>query len=131
MCALESHWHVQNANSVTTILLRIRKLILTEWKQVNIVDSAKNTQHIKRLNSLDAKEVTNMGENTVKETAPKAPKKSWFKGLKAEFKKIIWPDKKSLARESAAVVASAVALGIIIKVLDVIINYGIEFLMSL
>ena len=72
-----------------------------------------------------------MGENTVKETAPKAPKKSWFKGLKAEFKKIVWPDKKSLARESAAVVVSAVALGIIIKILDVIIDYGIQFLMSL
>ena len=72
-----------------------------------------------------------MGENTVKETATKAPKKSWFKGLKAEFKKIVWPDKKSLARESAAVVASAVALGIIIKVLDVVINYGLEFLMGL
>ena len=52
LCALESHWHVQNANSVTTILLRIRKLILTEWKQVNTVDSVKNTQHIKRQNSL-------------------------------------------------------------------------------
>ena len=72
-----------------------------------------------------------MGETTVKETAPKPPNKSWFKGLKAEFKKIIWPDKKSLARESVAVVASAVALGIIIKILDVVINYGIEFLMKL
>ena len=72
-----------------------------------------------------------MGENTAKEVAPKAPKKSWFKGLKAEFKKIVWPDKKSLARESVAVVASAVALGIIIKILDVVINYGLEFLMSL
>ena len=69
-----------------------------------------------------------MGENTAKEVAPK---KSWFKGLKNEFKKISWPDKKSLARESAAVVASAVALGIIIKILDVIINYGIEFLIGL
>ena len=72
-----------------------------------------------------------MGENTAKEAAPKAPQKSWFKGLKAEFKKIVWPDKKSLARESAAVVASAVALGIIIKVIDVVINYGLEFLMGL
>ena len=26
----------------------------------------------------------------------KPQKKSWFKGLKAEFKKIIWPDKKTL-----------------------------------
>ena len=72
-----------------------------------------------------------MGENTAKEVAAKAPKKSWFKGLKAEFKKIVWPDKKSLARESAAVVASAVALGIIIKIIDVVINYGLEFLMGL
>ena len=69
-----------------------------------------------------------MGENTAKEAAPK---KSWFKGLKAEFKKIVWPDKKSLTRESIAVIASAVALGIIIKVLDVVITYGIELLMSL
>ena len=72
-----------------------------------------------------------MGENTTKEVAAKAPKKGWFKGLKAEFKKIVWPDKKSLARESAAVVVSAIALGIIIKILDVVINYGIEFLMGL
>ena len=68
-----------------------------------------------------------MSETTVE----KPKKKSWFKGLKAEFKKIVWPDKKSLARESAAVVASAIALGIIIKILDVVINYGIEFLMGL
>ena len=25
----------------------------------------------------------------------KTQKKSWFKGLQAEFKKIIWPDKKN------------------------------------
>ncbi len=70
-----------------------------------------------------------MGENNTAKEA--APKKSWFKGLKNEFKKISWPDKKSLARESVAVVASAVALGIIIKVIDVVINYGLEFLMGL
>ena len=33
-----------------------------------------------------------MSETTVE----KPKKKSWFKGLKAEFKKIIWPDKKTL-----------------------------------
>ena len=37
-------------------------------------------------------------------TTEKAPKKSWWKGLKAEFKKIIWPDKDSLVKQSAAVV---------------------------
>ena len=72
-----------------------------------------------------------MGENTAKDAAPKAPKKSWFKGLKAEFKKIVWPDKKSLVRESAVVVVATIALGIIIKVLDVVIDYGIQFFMGL
>ncbi|MCI8997143.1 MAG: preprotein translocase subunit SecE [Lachnospiraceae bacterium] len=70
-----------------------------------------------------------MGETAVK--TEKAPKKSWFKGLKAEFKKIIWPDKKSLTRQTIAVVTTSVALGIIIKILDIIITYGIDFLVTL
>ena len=70
-----------------------------------------------------------MGEQAAK--TDKAPKKSWFKGLKAEFKKIIWPDKKSLTRQTIAVVATSVALGIIIKILDIIITYGIDFLVTL
>ena len=51
-------------------------------------------------------------------------KKSWFKGLQAEFKKIIWPDKKTLARQTTAVVAVSVILGIVIAVVDVILRYG-------
>ena len=70
-----------------------------------------------------------MGETAVK--SDKAPKKSWFKGLKAEFKKIVWPDKKSLTRQTIAVVTTSVALGLIIKILDIIITYGIDFLVTL
>ncbi|HIW41366.1 MAG TPA: preprotein translocase subunit SecE [Candidatus Mediterraneibacter vanvlietii] len=55
-------------------------------------------------------------------------KKSWFKGLQAEFKKIIWPDKKTLARQTTAVVAVSVILGIVIAVVDVILRYGIDLL---
>lgn len=61
----------------------------------------------------------------------KAPKTSWFKGVKAEFKKIIWPDKKSLTKQTIAVVSCSVALALIIKVLDIIMTYGIEFLLAL
>ena len=70
-----------------------------------------------------------MGDTAVK--TEKAPKKSWFKGLKAEFKKIIWPDKKTLTRQTIAVVATSVALGLMIKILDIIITYGIDFLVTL
>ncbi len=61
----------------------------------------------------------------------KAPKTSWFKGVKAEYKKIIWPDKESLTKQTIAVVSTSVALALIIKVLDVIMTYGIEFLLAL
>ncbi|MDD6845283.1 MAG: preprotein translocase subunit SecE [Lachnospira sp.] len=65
-----------------------------------------------------------MGE-TVKETKQK---KSWFKGLKAEFKKIIWPDRNSLVKETTAVLVVSVLLGAIIFVVDFVARIGIEFL---
>ena len=71
-------------------------------------------------------EVETMGE-TVKETKQK---KNWFKGLKAEFKKIIWPDRKSLTKETVAVVAASVLLGVIIAIVDFIARIGIEFLVK-
>ena len=60
----------------------------------------------------------------------KTPKKSWFKGLQAEFKKVIWPDKKTLARQTTAVVAVSVVLGVIIAVVDALLSYGIKFLVG-
>ena len=38
----------------------------------------------------------------------KKQKKSWFKGLKAECSKIIWPDQKSLTKETIAVLVVSV-----------------------
>lgn len=58
----------------------------------------------------------------------KAPKKSWIKGLKAEFHKIIWPDKKSLGKQTAAVVIISVVLCAIIAILDAVIQVGLGFL---
>ena len=65
-----------------------------------------------------------MSETTVE----KAKKKSWFKGLKAEFKKIIWPDKKTLVKQTVAVIVCSICLGILIWMVDVVIQYGIDFL---
>lgn len=60
----------------------------------------------------------------------KTQKKSWFKGLQAEFKKIIWPDKKTLAKQTTAVVAVSVVLGAVIAVIDAILRYGIDLLVK-
>lgn len=61
----------------------------------------------------------------------KTPKTSWFKGVKAEFKKIIWPDQKSLTKQTIAVVSTSVALALIIKILDMIMTFGIDILVTL
>jgi len=60
----------------------------------------------------------------------KVPKKSWFDGLKSEFKKIIWPDKKSLTKQTVAVVVVSVVLGVMITVVDLIVQYGIDLLIK-
>lgn len=65
------------------------------------------------------------------ENMENAPKTSWFTGLKAEFAKIIWPDRRSLVRQTVAVIAASVALGLIIALLDWIIQYGVNFLIGL
>lgn len=62
------------------------------------------------------------------ESKDKAQKTPFFKGLKAEFKKIIWPDKTTLAKQTTAVVSVSVILGIIITVIDILVKYGIDLL---
>lgn len=58
-------------------------------------------------------------------------KKSWFQELKAEFKKIIWPDKNSLVKESVAVIIIAIILGCIIAAVDYGLQLGLSELTNL
>ena len=61
----------------------------------------------------------------------KAPKTSWFQGLKQEFKKISWTDRKSVVKQTIAVVSVSVVVGLIIALLDWMIQYGVDFLLGL
>ena len=49
-----------------------------------------------------------MGDSAEKQKRP-----SFFKGAKAEFKKISWPDRQSTLKQSVAVVAISVVVGVI------------------
>ena len=69
-----------------------------------------------------------MGEMTNASTE-NAPKRSWFKGIKAEFNKIVWPDKEYLGKQAIAVISVTVALGLLIYVLDFAIQEVISFLL--
>lgn len=52
------------------------------------------------------------------------------KGLKAEFRKIIWPSKDDLTKQTVAVVSVSIALGVIIALIDMVLQYGINFLVK-
>lgn len=62
------------------------------------------------------------------DSSKKGNKTGFFEGVKTEFKKISWPDKTSIIRQTVAVVAISLALGVIITILDFIVQYGVSFL---
>lgn len=61
----------------------------------------------------------------------KTQKKSFFKGVKSEFGKIIWPSKDALVKETIAVVTASVVLGLIIAVMDLAVKFGFDKLLQL
>ena len=69
-----------------------------------------------------------MAETT---NAAKAHKPSFIKGLKAEFKKIVWPDQETVAKQSATVVVVTILLGAVIALLDYLIKNGLNIILFL
>lgn len=52
--------------------------------------------------------------------------KKWWIGLKAEFSKIIWPTKATIVKQTVVVVIITLILGVLISILDNIIQYGLD-----
>ena len=71
-----------------------------------------------------------MGEAV--ETKKKAPKekKHFFKNLKAEYKKIIGPTKEDVGKETVTVILVSVFLGVVIAVVDILVQLGASVLFS-
>lgn len=70
-----------------------------------------------------------MGDTAKK--SEQAQKKSFLKGLKLEFKKISWPDKDTLLKQSTAVVIISVVLGLLITAIDFCIQFGVDKLLQI
>ena len=77
-------------------------------------------------NSENKEEVMQDEPKKTAKTATASKKKSRLQGLKAEFRRIIWPDKETITEETTAVVVSTVILGIIIALLDLLIKTGLD-----
>ena len=57
--------------------------------------------------------------------------RTWWNGVKAEWHKIIWPTRDDLVKKTGVVVTVSVILGVIISILDFLIQHGIDFLIGL
>ena len=77
-------------------------------------------------NSENKEEVMQDEPKKTAKTATASKKKSRLQGLKAEFRRIIWPDKETITKETTAVLVSTVILGIIIALLDLLIKTGLD-----
>ena len=77
-------------------------------------------------NSENKEEVMQDEPKKTAKTATASKKKSRLQGLKAEFRRIICPDKETITKETTAVVVSTVILGIIIALLDLLIKTGLD-----
>ena len=57
-------------------------------------------------------------------------KTGFFQGVRSEFKKIVWPKRDQLVKETIAVSLVTLALGAIIKLVDMVMQSGIAILVK-
>ena len=55
---------------------------------------------------------------------------AFFKGVSKEFKKIVWPTKETLVKETIAVIVISVILGLIIALLDWLLQLGLGLIIK-
>ena len=83
-------------------------------------------------------EETGKKADTKSQKPAKAKKKSkpsvkdrvaaFWKGVKAEFRKIIWPSKETLKNQTIVVLVVSVVLSIFIRFFDIACQYVVEFI---
>ena len=61
-------------------------------------------------------------------TENKESKPHFFKTVGVEFKKIIWPSRESVLKQSIAVTAVALVVGVMVALFDFLIQYGVNFI---
>ncbi len=69
-----------------------------------------------------------MSENTATKNAQESKASSFFKGVKAEFNKIVWPTREDVTKQTTAVIIISVIVGALIAVFDYAFGYLINFI---
>ena len=72
-----------------------------------------------------------MAENTNKKPSIWSRMGKFFKDCKSEFKKLVWPTKQQLLKNSAVVIVSIIVVGACLALVDFGLNKGIFALKDL
>ena len=62
---------------------------------------------------------------------PKAPKVKFFDGVKAEFKKIIWPTFPAVVRNTLVTLGMCAFVGVIVALIDLGLSALVNLMLSL
>ncbi len=54
----------------------------------------------------------------------------FFKEVKSEMKKVVWPSRKQVVKNTLVVIAAVVIIGIIIFALDTVFGFGLDKLIK-
>ena len=81
------------------------------------------------VNAVETTEKTAKADKAEKKSAKKEKKPSFFKGLKKEYKKIVFADKETVAKQTVAVVIMSIFIGVLIGVLDMVMKFGLSFIL--
>ena len=54
----------------------------------------------------------------------------WFRELKSEVRKIVWPTRKQTVNNSLIVIATILVVGVFIWILDAIFSFGFQTLLQ-
>lgn len=83
----------------------------------------------------EAKKKEKMMKDNTNKKASNKDKRHFFKDVKAELKKVIWPTPKQLLNNTLAVIASVLIVGVIVFLLDLcfekINTFGVEKLKTI
>ena len=66
------------------------------------------------------------GKKMAEATKKKESRIKWWTGVKAEFSRIIWPDKATIIRQTVVVVVITIIVGVLISLIDSVVQLGLD-----
>lgn len=107
-----------------------KALVMRRQSDYRVCESGSDNdeRNVKMEDSEIKKDNTDQSGMNKSEKAAKTEKKknNFLRSLKAEFNRVVWPDKDRIIKETTAVVIVTVILGAVIALLDFLIKLGLD-----